>query len=399
MPRHLTPLLLAVPLVVLAGCAAGEPTITPAPATAADDGHGDVAGAREVAEPAVAILTVDADGGVGMTDLITGSGEAITDTDAPLELASDGRYAFITTADGVSVVDSGRWTWDHVDHFHYYRADPREVGVVPGDGAEGVTVATGLLSTAGSTGLFFAASGDAVLLDNAALARGEIVESFRVETAAASGLIAPLGTGALVTIGDELVFHDADGTPTGSATECVAASGTITTRAGVVVGCEDGAVLATWENGTASYAHVATPDPAAPRADDFDGRKGRPTVAARAGEDGFWLLDTRAQEWTLTPTESPLSLVAAVGDEDDHVVAVDIDGRIRIFSEGRQTAVTDALVTTTAAGVSLVIDGQRAYIGDPESHTVLEIDYADSGRVARTLQTVTSPSQSTVVGR
>ena len=94
-------------------------------------------------------------------------------------------------------MDSGAWTWDHVDHFHYYRGAARNIGRVDGEGT--ATIATGLLSTAGTTGMFFPNSGEAVLLDNPALSGGTITETLRIKTEPHAGLIAPLGEGAVVT--------------------------------------------------------------------------------------------------------------------------------------------------------------------------------------------------------
>ncbi len=71
-------------------------------------------------------------------------------------MATDGRYLFADTGDGVEVVDSGVWTWDHVDHFHYYRAEPALLGTVEGDGT--ATVATTNSSTTGGTGVSFSGS-------------------------------------------------------------------------------------------------------------------------------------------------------------------------------------------------------------------------------------------------
>ncbi|MGN7157513.1 hypothetical protein ACTHRK_15610 [Dietzia cercidiphylli] len=155
----------------------------------------------------------------------------------------DGRYLFADTDAGVEVVDSGVWTWDHVDHFHYYRTSPSMVGTVAGEGPAILT--TSGYPTTGGTGVFFPESGEAVL--------------------------------------------------------------TVTTRIGVVVGCADGALLATYEGDEPQFEHIAFPDGTqAPRATDFRGRKGRPAVAALAGDQGFWLLDTRAREWRFVPTDQPL---------------------------------------------------------------------------------------------
>ncbi|MEV4737584.1 MULTISPECIES: ABC transporter [unclassified Microbacterium] len=395
-PLLLLPAVLAI--AALTACAAA-PSASPSAAATSGDGHGAIAGAAEVSEPPLGLLSVDAEGSVAVLDLLSEETADLGATAAPTALASDGRYGFVTTDEGVEIVDSGRWSWDHGDHFHYYLAEPAVLGTVTGDGA--ATVTTGALSTAGTTGVFFAGSGEAVLLDNKALSDGRIDELFRIETGADAGLVAPVGDGALVTDGEALVFHDSDGESAGTPVECADAAGAITTRVGLVVGCADGAVLATWQDDELLTERIPYPAGASDRALMFEGRKGRPTVAAVAGTTGFWLLDSRERTWTLVPTERPLTRVVAVDDAEGHVVAIDVDGRIvvHLAEGGVLVGATEPLLADGGTASSLVVDEQRAYVGDPTAGVVHEIDYADGARIARSLETPTAPTFVTEVGR
>ena len=395
-PLLLLPAVLAI--AALTACAAA-PSASPSTAATSGDGHGAIAGAAEVSEPPLGLLSVDAEGSVAVLDLLSEETTDLGATAAPTALASDGRFGFVTTDEGVEIVDSGRWSWDHGDHFHYYLAEPAVLGTVPGDGA--ATVTTGALSTAGTTGVFFAGSGEAVLLDNKSLSDGRIEELFRVETGSDAGLVAPVGDGALVTDGEALVFHDRDGESAGTPVECADAAGAITTRVGLVVGCADGAVLATWQDDELLTERIPYPAGASDRALMFEGRKGRPTVAAVAGTTGFWLLDSRERTWTLVPTERPLTRVVAVDDAEGHVVAIDVDGRIvvHLAEGGVLVGATDPLLADGGSASSLVVDEQRAYVGDPAAGVVHEIDYADGARIARSLETPTAPTFVTEVGR
>lgn len=389
-------------LVLLSGCAAEAPRDeAPAQPSEAPAGHGDVEGAAEVPEPPLTLVSIDAEGTVGALDLLDGTATRLGAVSAPRSAATDGRYVFTGTADGVTVIDSGVWTWDHGDHFHYYRAEPSVVGEVAGAGP--VSVSAGLLSTAGSTGLYFAGSHEAVLLDNAALSRGRIDEVLRVDTDGADGVIAPLGDGALVgDLSGRLTFYGADGAATDATVACDEPAGSITTRVGLVVGCADGAVLATIEDTAPVFERIPYPTEAGERARAFDARKGRPTVAAVAGQEGFWLLDTRERSWRMVPTSTALTRVVAVDDEDGHVVALDAEGRVRVFSgdSGAEVAATDPLVGDAGGGsVAVFVDGQRAYLNDPDSGVVHEIAYADGARIARTLEAPTSPDFFAEVGR
>ncbi len=396
----------------LAGCAddpaapASTPSSTDAPADG--DGHGAVTGAAEVADPQLGLTTIDPSGAVSHLDLLDGSVVEIGDIGAPSAMTTDGRYLFARTDAGVEVVDSGVWTWDHVDHFHYYRAEPRLLGAVEGLGP--ATVATTNLSTTGGTGLFFADSGEAVLLDTAALSAGEIVESFRIETAPHAGMVVPIGSFALVTEAEDgaaasVLGYTADGEPTGLEERCQDASGTITTRVGAVIGCRDGALLATLQDEELVVERIPYPEGStAPAASAFANREGRPTAAALAGPDAVWLLDTRERSWTLLPAPAPLVAVTAVDDEDEHVLALAADGRVLVLdgASGALLAETDALVAgSLAAGLAptLVADQQRVYLSGPAERRLFEIDFADGGRIARTFDTATEPTFTAETGR
>ncbi|MFB7842709.1 ABC transporter [Microbacterium sp. NPDC056052] len=394
--RHRVTALLATVLVLLTASACSGPTPAGAPGPSSTAGHGAVAGAEEVAEPPLMLLSVDERGEVGLIDLLDGAASAVGRIGAPRALASDGRYAFVTTDAGIEVVDSGAWTWDHVDHFHYYRAAPAILGAVRGEGA--AVVATGPLATAGSTGIFFEGSGEAVLLDNEALSKGRIEEGFRLRTGAARGIVAPWGEGAVIAVDRVLRYHDASGTPSGAEAVCADPAGSITTRAGLAIGCADGAVLVTGDASAPVFERIVFPDDGS-RPAGYDGRKGRPTVAGVTGGDGFVLLDTRERAWSRVATGRPLVRAVAIDDEAGHVVALDGEGRIRVYADGAEIAATAPLVVGDPGAASLWADAQRAYLGSPAEGVVREIDYADGARIARTIETPTRPVFFAEVGR
>ncbi|MBT2249019.1 ABC transporter [Arthrobacter sp. BHU FT2] len=407
--------LAALVLIALAGCsnAPAQQPASPPPtneSATAGDGHGAIPGVAEVAEPQLHLVGVDAAGNASMLDLLSGKESRLGQVAAPVNVTTDGRYVFAANASGVDVLDSGVWTWDHKDHFHYYRAEPRTIGRIPGEGT--ATVATGMLSTAGTTGVFFPSSGTAVLLNHSALSDGAITEALRLDVEPHAGIIAPLGDGAVVTEPDgsgvaaRLRAIDAGGSEKASI-DCPRASGTITTRVGLVVGCADGAVIATDDGDTPVLEHVPYPAGAAAPATTFNGRKGRPTVAGTGTDSGVWLLDTRQRAWDWLPTPTPVLAAAAVDDSDGHVVVVGDDGTVQVYDEGtkERIATTEPLLPGTladpasAAKVELAVDGQRAYVNAPAEGVVYEIDYADNARVARTLQLPTRPVHLTETGR
>lgn len=394
-------------LLTMSACSADEPAVPDADA----DDHGAIEGAEEVAEPPLHLMSIDEAGAVGLMDLVDGTATDVGTISAPSAVATDGRYVFATTAEGLQVVDSGMWTWDHGDHFHYYRSAPDVLGTVPGSGSP--TIAPGATATTGGTGVFFPGSGEAVLLDNEALHDGETVELFRIALGAHDGLVAPLGRdGAVVTVPDGsgratgVRRVDTEGEPVeGSDETCRGARGTITTAVGVVVGCADGALLFVEDDDEWVAERIRYPRGArAPRAVDFAAREGRPTVAALAGSTGFWLLDTRERTWDLVETDRDLVQVVASDDDGGRVLALDGSGRVRVYlaETGEQVAATAPLVAPGEVGAGrarLVVDDQRAYLNDPDGGRVHEIDYADGARIARELAPATGARFVAEVGR
>lgn len=401
--------LIALTGALTATLAACTTAADPVPSTASEnDGHGAIAGAAEVAEPQLGLTSIDPEGTVTHLDLLDESVTDIGQISAPTDMTTDGRYLFAQTGDGVEIVDSGVWTWDHVDHFHYYRAAPALLGSVSGDGD--ATIATTNLSTTGGTGISFAGSGDAVLLDTQALSKGDIEELFRIEREPHAGLVVPVGSFALVTeasdgVGTRVVGYTADGEATGLEEACPSPAGTITTRVGAVIGCRDGALLAHVDGDELQVERIPYPESTtAPPAASFDNREGRPTVAGLAGAEGIWMLDTRERSWTLLPAPTALVHVTAVDDESGHLLALAQDGRVLVLSgdDGAILAETPPLVAaslTAGEHPRLIADQHRAYLSAPSERRLYEIDYADAARIARGFDAPTEPAFVAETGR
>lgn len=395
-------------VLALAGC--GSSAVETPDATAAALEHGAVDGASERSEPPLAVVTIDRGGIVRQLDLLDGTVAELGNVPASARSSTDGRYVFVDSGNGISVVDSGRWTWDHVDHFHYYLAEPAMLGAVPGHGS--ATIATTSSSTAGSTGIFFSGSSEAVLLDTAAMAEGRLVERFRLQITPHDGMIVPIGSYALMTqpqdgLAASVSVLDEDGMPQpGAPADCLDARGTITTRVGAVIGCADGALLATLVDGAVALEHIPYPDGVlAPAATAFAGREGRPTVAGLAGDRGIWLLDTRERTWSLLPVDRPIIQATAVDDDAQHVLALAADGRVLVIdgTSGQLLSQTEPLVAeslaTAAGSPTLIADQSRAYLNGPAEHAVYEIDFADSARISRMFATDTPPDLLAETGR
>ncbi|CAL4858932.1 hypothetical protein [Microbacterium sp. MM2322] len=397
MNRRVPIALLPALALILAGCQTA-PASTPA-SDPESDGHGAIAGATELADPALHLTSVTPSGAVQHLDLLDEKSEALGEITPPTSLDTDGRFLYAGHDGGVEIVDSGVWTWNHVDHFHYYEAPAAMLGELGGEGSPTV-VASDL-----GAGVRFD-GGEAVLLDLDALKDGRIEERFRLDVPTGPGMVVPLPTGALVTDADGLRRVDA----TGASQEtipCDQPSGSIATNVGVVVGCADGAVLAVTDADGTAVERIPYPDGATDRALSFAARESRPTVAGLTGGNAFWLLDTRERTWTRIDAGEPLARVAAVDDADQRVVALTTKGEVLAIDgeTGKTLARTEPLVAASladpalAAGVTLQIDPNRTYLNGPAENVMFEIDPADNARIARTFETADAPAFVAETGR
>ncbi len=386
---------------------AATPTSTsPAPSGEQPAGHGEIAGAQQVAEAPLHLLSIDQQGNAGLLDLLTEETTELMELGEVKSTSSDGRYVFAETAQGLQILDSGLWSWDHEDHFHYYKAEPQLIGTMTDAGP--VKVSYPALSTAGHTGVYFPTDGAAVLLDNEALARGEISETFRLEVGAKQGSIVPLGDGALVSAQGEsgkpgtLSYYNADGTSLpGTETTCSNPGAGTTTAAGTVIGCTEGALLATWDGENPELALIDYPDQAqlGDEPVQFNQRKGRPAVAMTDTKDGAWVLNVRTREWDQVFEGTAVEQVSAVGDTDGHVVAVDNSGQVLVQSTKDPQVNYSTAELEGGSGGQLMIDAERAYLSAVKPGVVYEIDFADEARISRTLTPATAPEHVQEVGR
>ncbi|MFF2374617.1 hypothetical protein ACFVUW_09565 [Streptomyces xiamenensis] len=338
----------SLPALLLAGCASAEKESEPASGAGAGSEeaestpHGYVEGAEEAAEPQSRLVLADGDTGeIRVLDLITEEITEVGHTQQPTAIRGDGRYGYLTSADGsVQVVDSGAWTVDHGDHSHYYRAtialgETLPAGTLPYKDAE-VTVADG--------------------------------------TVRAPGVDEP----------------------------CAAPKGTAVTRAGLVLGCADGALLITAaeetdaEEGQFTAERLPYPDGTAEdaRAGEFRHRAGSTTLAATAvNGEGFWTLDVLTGQWEFTADDSVVA-VNAVGNGGVVLALTDSGELLSLDPDSGEE-----IARTELPGDSIEVDSSRAYVSDVAGQKIHEIDYADDLRIARTFDLDIAPSHMVETGR
>lgn len=374
--------LLSVTLA-MTSCAASDASAPASSAAVAPNDGVDGGGAAEIASPALALVIADADGELTLLDLETEERSTLADADAVLGV---GRFSHLIDVDGygtrVDVIDSGRWTVPHGDHSHSFLGEAGLIGSVDGTGPADIRV--------GDTATAIRFGREVALVDHEKLT--DIEDAPRVALSVdPTGPVVPFSGHLLAAADESIQIFDAEGTATGVTAPCASATDADLTRVGAVFGCDAGAVLVTREVGGALAAElIPYPAGSAPTT-DLTGRPDRPDLAGVAADQGAWLLDVRAREWMLLATDTPLLRAAAVGDDDSRTVVIASDGTVRVLaSDGTELARTEPLLAASVSDpalrdrVQLLVGAHHAYVSDPATGAVLEIDHAD-GAVTRTL--------------
>ncbi|MCP2288604.1 zinc ABC transporter permease AztB [Nocardia amikacinitolerans] len=332
--------------------------------------HGFVEGAEETAEPQPRLVLADKESGaVRVLDLISEQVTELEPAAGVTRVADDGRYAYLSTPEGIRIIDTGTWLVDHGDHVHYYKAPIRDIGASAG----GPVVAA---AADPSVVALVLDSGDTALLDRTALDAGSAPD----HNAHAGGPAVPSGEHTVVArrTDGRVEVRGRDGAVVAALAEpCQEPRGTAKTRIGVVFGCADGALAVNVQEGSATATKIAYPGPVprAERAVEFHHRPGSTTLAAEAGERGTWLLDTRRKTWTFVETGPVLATNTA--GEGAPLLTLSADGVLHAYDAATGTELTRKQLVEPGSASSIVVDSSRAYVNDPAGRKVLEIDYSD----------------------
>ena len=384
----------AVSACLVAGCSGGSPAPSEtSQSTEAGEDEVAVEGARELDGPLTKLVIVDPDSGdtavydaVEETESAVGSFGAITAVDG------DGRYAYLQTGDGATIVDAGAWTFDHGDHYHYFATEPALVG----------TLDIPVFSAAASNSLVAveSAEGPVAVLDYEKLGERTVEPaglSLGMDVTAAvpygSRVVTVTGTGRMQVL-DDTGVNDLVG-------ECVNPTWSKASRRAVVFGCEAGAVRVTGGEGALTVTAMPfPPDAPAQRPQQMDHRD-RADVFAGLSPGTVWVLDSRQRRWT---TIAVPDAVAANTAGDGSVLVLHRDGSLSSFAVNERTET--ARVPLFPGGVPdqgpqpvIDIDSDRAYVNNAGRREVYEIDYADGIRIARTLHTDVVPGLMVEAGR
>ncbi|MEU0077564.1 hypothetical protein ABZY58_06585 [Micromonospora tulbaghiae] len=359
--------------------------------------HGYVEGAEELAEaqPAIAYATR---GGqrLRLLDLGTGSEKEIGLSVGAERLIEDGRFVYVDGGDRtLEVVDAGVWTVDHTDHVHYYRAPSRSIGALSLDAPVRTVAGFGAHTTVGT------ADGKVTVLDRRELEAGKVAELATIDSRSSTPLAVPYAEKLLVAVGDDprrpadrIVAMDAKGQPTGAfEAPCAAPRGWAVLRGGAVIACEN-SVVRVKQNGDELTGEVLA-SPRTPVPPDGFGYRPRSNEAAAADRTGIWSVNAAKATLRYVPVTGRELVAAASPADGSTVLALDAAGKLISYDLGTGRVLAEKPLR--AAGLTL--DADRAYLADPESRVVHEIDYRDRLRTARTLKVAGRPDLTVEVGR
>lgn len=378
--------------VLVAGCGGTSASAPEAPHASGDDVF--VAGAREVDGALTRLVLVDPV--TGATSVLDAVDEVETPIGSygPVEgISGDGRFAYLRTGTGTTVVDAGAWTFDHGDHDHYFATQPGHVGelTAPAASVSAGNTVVAIRTDAGAT----------TLVDRERLADNVIQEPAGigvgpdVATAVPYGrrLVAVTATGRMQVTGD-----------TGTAElpgECRDPSWASPTRRAVVFGCDVGAVRVTGGAGELTVTPAPYPADAPAERPLSMAHRDRADVFAGLSAGMVWVLDSRQRSWRLIPVPDAVATNTA---GNGTVLVLRRDGALSAYDVESRTEISRIPLFTNGVPMSgpqpvIDIDPDRAYVNNAGAREVYEIDYADGLRVARTLRTEVSPGLMVEAGR
>lgn len=401
-------LAIGVVALTVAGCSSEEP-VDDAPAesaTGAARPGSDLAaeaGSTEVEGPQPRLVVADADSGrVDVLDLATEETVHSFDVgDASALTTINGRYIVATDDERAHLLDPGSWTIDHGDHSHSYTKDPAEIGELDGDHPAHVIVGDRKVA------VFFDGSGSADVVDFDSLSSGESTVAATLNGEPHHGIAVPLSDHFVVSTGGNkedlptgLELRDASGdTVRALDATCPELHGEAVFSNYLVVACADGVLKV---DAAADFAATKFPYPTPDTRAWSLAHGTRGSLVAAPTAAGNLVLDTKTGNWVEARSTTE-ALSNGISSDGKTVFSVHADGTFRVFD-----AVTGAELSSTPvlagpyddAGEKPVLEvgGTRAYVTDPAANRVVEIDYRDSGRVARTFALDYSPSSIGVVG-
>ncbi|WP_261624658.1 hypothetical protein [Nesterenkonia marinintestina] len=343
-------------------------------------------------------LAVTYDGGVQVLEGATLEELADFPADGFLRLnpAGDGRHLFLTEGEGFRLLDAGTWGEPHGDHSHSYTTDPLLTDITVDGDTPGHVV-----SHEGTGTLFFDGSGEIRTYDLDSLdAETEIDAEEASVPDAHHGVAVTLADGSrLETIGDGddrsgARVVDADGEEIAASEDCPGVHGETAMDDGTLaLGCEDGALL--YSDGeftkVAAEDSVETSDGYARTGNLFPAEGSTVLLGDRNldpdGEEPMTeiaLLDAETQEFTGVDVGAAYNFRSLARGPEGEALVLAEDGVLHAYDESGEDAWELEIMDPWTEPEewqeprpAITVDGDLAYITDPESQEVHLVDLTE----------------------
>lgn len=394
--------------LVVTGCGSTDTAAdSPAESTGSAAPGSDLAaeaGSTEVEGPEPRLVVADADSGhIDVLDLATAATVHSFDVKNASKLTTiNGRYIVATGDDRARFLDPGSWTIEHGDHSHSYTRDPVDLGALEGESPAHVIAGDRKVA------VFFDGAGTADVVDFDSLSAGDTTVAATIDANPHHGIAVPLSDHVVVSTGGTeddlptgLELRDSTGNRVRALdASCPEMHGEAVFSGYFVVACADGVVKVDATNDEFSTTKFPYPNPDERAYTFAEGSRG--SLVAAPTQTGVLVLDTRTGGWVQARTAGE-SLSTGVSSDGTAILSVQADGTFRVFdavtgAETSSTPVLSAPYDEADPAPSLHVAGTRAYVADPAGNAVVEIDYRDSGRVARTFDFDFVPASIGVVG-
>lgn len=331
-----------------------------------------------------------------------------------LNPVGDGRHAMVSTSAGFQLFDAGVWTEAHGDHTHSYAASPELTDVVYGVDTPGHVVRHD-----GKTILFSDGDGKIQVFDSASFlgttGEGDAPEPTVTEVEPHHGVAIEMSDGTQVhTEGteeyrDTVVAVDAEGKEIARNTECPGVHGEAAAQGeAATFGCEDG--LLVFKDG--GFSKIQATEKYA-RTGNQAGSEESTVVLGDYKTDEDAELE-RPAKITLTDTAANTTKVVDLGTSYSfrslgrgpagEALVLGTDGKLHVLdpASGEETAAWDVIdeweepVEWQDARPTLFVQGDRAYVSEPESKELHVVDL-NTGKILTSAELPEEPNELTGV--
>lgn len=333
--------------------------------------------------------------------------DQVTPGEAP-STSEDGRFVFISHygQDRVTVVDTGTWSTAHGTHSHHYTTNPSVIAAVDGPSPSHV------VSHDGMAAVFFDGEGRVDVIDEDELRHGHLHLADTFTVGAHHGVAIPVDGCYLSSLPADSpedlpasIGVICDGELVAEVADCPDLHGEASLRSSFVFACADGVrSLSVDQDGHWDVLTVASPDGVddqdlfgadTPRFWMFSGASGADYLASWVGANHLYVYDEDGENARIRAIdmEAQVAIFGVAVQSDGIAVALTTDGFLHRIDLGTATVAESVSVidpfepdlTFSTPSHQLVATGNRGYLLDVTTNTLIEVSVGETIEPGRTL--------------